>query len=222
MNITRLHISVFLALTVASWAGVLFLQGETLALSYLAPYGAVVGILAGSLFLVEHVIWKWSFMHGWFIDKPNIKGTWKVTLQSDWVNPATGEVIPPIECYMGVEQTLSSLQMHLMTPESESWFVAHSIRKSPSESGYQVVGVYTNKPNIHLRNGPSNMHLGALVLDTHGLKASTPQSMTGEYWTDRKTTGRLVLDRKVSAIYTRFDDARQAISSVDGKESVAG
>lgn len=215
MHITRIHISAFLALTILSWAGILLLQGQSLAVSYLAPYGTVVGILAGSLLLVEHVIWKWSILHGWFIDKPNIKGTWKVTLQSDWVNPSTGQVIAPIECYMGVEQTLSTLQMHLMTPESESWFVAHSIRKSPSENGYQVVGVYTNKPGIHLRHGPSNMHLGALVLDTHGPVASSPESMTGEYWTDRKTTGRLLLENRVPTVYTRFCDAKKAIPSKD-------
>ena len=47
-----------------------------------------------------------------------------VELQSDWINPATNLGVPLIVCYMGVAQTLSTLQMHLMTPESESWFIA--------------------------------------------------------------------------------------------------
>jgi hypothetical protein len=57
-----------------------------------------------------------------------------------------------IVCYVGVEQKLSTLQMHLMTPESESWFIAAHVRASPTGNGFQVIGVYTNEPNVHLRD----------------------------------------------------------------------
>lgn len=110
---------------------------------------------------------------------------------------------------MGVEQTLSNLQMHLMTPESESWFVAHSVRLSPSENGYQIVGVYTNKPQVHLRSATSVMHLGAVIIDTHGSSRLRPATLMGEYWTDRKTTGRMAFTNRCETVYTQFAQAKQ-------------
>ena len=128
MTFSRLHISVFLGLAVIAWGAVLLAQGVPLSLEHLAPFSTVVGVLAVSALALEHLLWRKWWMHGWFVKRPNLRGTWKVTLLSDWINPETSQAIPPIACYMGVEQTLSTLQMHLMTPESESWFVAHSVR----------------------------------------------------------------------------------------------
>lgn len=210
MTFTRLHISIFLGFSALLWGAALLIQGVPLSLSYLAPFGTVVGVLAASALTLEHFLWHQPFLHGWFVARPDLRGTWKVTMQSDWIDPQTSLPIPPIECFMGVEQTLSVLQMHLVTPESESWFVAHSIRASPSENGYQIVGVYTNKPNVHLRGGRSSMHLGAIVLDTHGLSKSKPSTLTAEYWTDRKTTGRMTFSDRIAVVHTRYEDAGRA------------
>lgn len=142
---------------------------------------------------------------------PDLRGTWIVEIQSDWINPETGNTIPPIKCFMGVKQSMSSLQMHLMTPESESWFVAYSINCAQSGHGYQIAAVYTNKPSVNLRNDRSSMHLGSLVLETHGENEVNPESMAGEYWTDRKTTGRIVLSDKSKKLFTRFYDAQKQL-----------
>ncbi len=212
MTFTRLHISIFLGFSALFWGAVLLIQGVPLSVQHLAPFGTVVGVLAVSALALEHLLWHLPFLHRWFVARPDLRGTWKVTLQSDWIDPQTSLPIPSIECFMGVEQTLSTLQMHLMTPESESWFVAHSIRPSPSENGYQIVGVYTNKPNVHLRGGKSSMHLGAIVLDTHGPSKSKPATLTAEYWTDRKTTGRMTFSDRIELVHTRFEDAERAIA----------
>jgi len=164
-----------------------------------------------ALFL-EHFFWRQDWLQKWFVSMPDLRGTWKVVIQSDWINPESGEIAPPIYCFMGVKQTMSTLQMHLMTSESESWFVAYSIKQSNSGHGYQVAAVYTNKPDINLRNDRSSMHLGALVLDTHGESEVLPLSIEGEYWTDRKTTGRIMLTDRRTKIFTRFIDAQDYFS----------
>jgi hypothetical protein len=119
-----------------------------------------------------------------------------------------------IICYMCVKQTLSKLQMHLMTPESESWFIADNIRPSPNGSGYQVIGVYTNEPNVHLRDERiSEIHQGALIIETHGPNLR-PTTLTAKYWTDRKTTGTMDFTMRVNEVYTRFADAQIGFSKV--------
>ena len=114
-----------------------------------------------------------------------------------------------IVCYMGVEQTLSELKMHLMTPESESWSISSHIMPSPSGNGYQVISVYTNEPDIHLRNKRiSEMHKGTLIINTHG-SGVRPDTLTGKYWTDRKTMGAMEFNSRVDDIFTRFEGAKQ-------------
>ena len=117
----------------------------------LAPFSLVVGVLAGVWVAFERVVWRWPWLHGWFMKRPDLRGTWKVTLQSSYIRPGEKEPVPPITCYMAVTQTLNQLQMKLMTPESSSVFIADRIRLSPAGEGYQVIAVYTNEPSIHLR-----------------------------------------------------------------------
>lgn len=224
MNFTRVHITAFLALSVIAWLAVLQIQGTPVSIEHLAPFGTVVGVLAVIALTLEHVLWRQPWLHGWFVNRPDLRGTWHVTLQSDWINPDTKQALAPIICYMGVEQTLSKLQMHLMTPESESWFVAHGVRPSPSENGYQVVGVYTNKPHVHLRGKKSDMHLGAIVIDTHGPSTSRPDALTAEYWTDRKTTGRMTFAHRNARVFTRYEDANAAFraESSTGDATIQG
>lgn len=179
--------------------------------SHLAPFSTVVGVLVILLLAMEYVLWRQGWLQKWFVSMPDLRGTWIVEIQSDWINPETGNTIPPIKCFMGVKQSMSSLQMHLMTPESESWFVAYSINCAQSGHGYQIAAVYTNKPSVNLRNDRSSMHLGSLVLETHGENEVNPESMAGEYWTDRKTTGRIVLSDKSKKLFTRFYDAQKQL-----------
>ena len=151
MKLERLQISVFLAMAVLLWWLVLLAQGTVVGWDHLRPFSIVVGFLVAFGVAFEFLLWRWSWLHGWFVKRPDLRGTWRVELQrvelqSDWINPATNLGVPLIVCYMGVAQTLSTLQMHLMTPESESLFIAERISPSPNGAGYQVAGVYTNRP----------------------------------------------------------------------------
>lgn len=211
IKLERLHISAFLGIAAVIWWVVLLSQGTHSSIAHAAPFGTVVGslVVLGSLF--ESRLWRWPRLHGWFVRRPDLRGTWRVELQSDWTDPETQRPGPTIICYMGVVQTLSTLQMHLMTSESESWLIAERVNPSPSAVGYEIAGVYRNKPEIHLRGERSEIHLGGLLLETHG-PANRPDALTGEYWTDRKTKGRLTLTERLPEVYTRFEDADRALS----------
>ena len=204
MKLERLHISVFLGLAALVWW--LVLGAPRVRWEYLQPFGTVVGFLVALATAFEFLLWPLSWLHGWFVKRPDLRGTWRVELESDAIDPTTKVGVPTIICYMGVAQTLSTLQMHLMTPESESWLIAERISPSPSGVGYQVAGVYTNKPQTHLRGERSEMHFGGLLLDTHG-PANRPNTLTGEYWTDRKTKGRMTFTERRPEVFTRFKDA---------------
>ena len=50
------------------------------------------------------------------------------------------------------------------------------------------------------------MHFGGVIFDTYG-PANRPDTLTGEYWIDRKTKGHMALTGRSPVVWTRFEDA---------------
>ena len=210
MKLERLYITAFVGIAALIWAIVLLFQGTPINWDHARPFSVVVSSLVSLGLLFEFLFWRLPVFHGWFFKRPDLRGTWRVELQSSYVRPETNERVPLIVCYMGVKQTLSTLNMHLMTPESESWLIADHVRISPNGNGFQVIGVYTNEPNVHLRDERiSEMHQGAIIIETHGVSLR-PTALTAKYWTDRKTTGTMEFTARISDVTTRFVDAENA------------
>ena len=209
MKIERIHITAFLAIAVLVWWITLLLQGTPVTWAHATPFTVVVGFLGVLWVVFDRCFWRLRLFHRWFVKQPDLRGTWRVELQSNYINPETEKCVPMIVCYMGVEQTLGELKMHLMTPESESCFIASHILPSPRGSGYEVIGVYTNRPKSPLRDKRiSEIHNGALIIKTHG-SGIRPDTLTGEYWADRNANGTMDFTNRVSQIFTRFEDAHR-------------
>ncbi len=83
---TRLQITVALAVATAAWGTALWLQGTPLSWNHLAPFTTVVGVLVLVALAMEHWLWRLRIFQGWLFDRPDLRGTWKVTIQSEWVN----------------------------------------------------------------------------------------------------------------------------------------
>jgi hypothetical protein len=56
------------------------------------------------------------------------------------------------------------------------------------------------------------MQRGAIALNTHGPQRR-PDTLTGEYWTDRTTSGQMEFSARIPEIFTRFTDAERAFTS---------
>jgi len=208
---SRIHIYIALTVAAVAWGICLVLFGVPVSWDLAKPFFTVVGVMVCFALFLEHVAWQWDNLNGWFFDVPDLRGTWRVVLKSDWVNPETGKVIEPIVCFMAVTQTASKLQMCLLTAESKSWFLTSTIRRTPNGNGYEIVGLYTNQPKLGFRPKQSNIHLGAVTIETHGKLRAKPESMTGEYWTDRKTTGVMRFEMRNRRLFTRYEDAAAAL-----------
>ena len=141
--------------------------------------------LLSSLFI--SFAWKWRIFRGWLISIPDISGKWEGKLISTYINPPM-EI--PTTVY--IKQTFFHTIVKIQTGESSS------ISKCASFDIDSVRGVkhlyysYVNKPKAEVRNR-SEIHYGTTLLEI----SEDNQSMTGEYWTSRKTTGSIDL-RKCS------------------------
>src|SRR5207244_1086903 len=138
----------------------------------------------------------------WFVDRPYLKGTWKGVLVSSYVDPATQKPVPPIEAYLVIRQTYSSIHLRLMTKESASESVANNIPKG-EDGVYSVASVYRNTPQLAHRHR-SAIHHGALIMRVEG---DPVMALTGEYWTDRMTRGEMRFMEKSDTLYFDFESA---------------
>ena len=204
---TRLHLMSFVGLTVIPWMVVLWIQGKpALNVEFLKPFSIVVSIVGSVATIFNKWAWSWAIFRGWYVNRPDIRGTWKVDLQSNWKNPKTGEGIPPITAYMAVRQTLTSLSLKLMTPESKSRLIAHSIDRE-TDGIYRIAAIYRNEPKLELQGDRSEIHHGSMVLEVYGVP---PTSMDGNYWTDRNTRGTLKLTERKKKVFDTFEEANSA------------
>lgn len=205
--LSRLHISSFIGLTVAVWLVALWAQGmPVLSWAFLRPFSIVVGTISVVVTLFNKYAWAWSIFNGWYVKRPDLRGTWKVELRSSWVDPKTNEGIPPIVAYAVIRQTMTSLSLRLMTPESRSKAIAYSIDQE-GDGLFRLAAVYRNEPRIELQGVRSEIHHGAFALEIHGRPV---ESLEGHYWTDRETKGAMTLHNRKPHFYDTYDKASEA------------
>lgn len=202
MMTAQRYIKVIIYTAVLAWTVILYLNHEAIQLPWLQHLSTTVTIVLYAVMAFDLWLWKLPFLHDWFVKRPVIDGTWKVNIRSNWKELAQEVTVSPIEGYMVVRQTFSSLSMRLLTAESQSELVGTEIVCSVDRQ-YCVSGVYRNEPRFQMR-GKSQMHYGAVWLR---IVTQPTKQLVGHYWTDRATAGEMEFtDRQLKKFQT-FDSA---------------
>lgn len=203
----RLLIALWLVVALAAWALMLLVRKTPVTLDHLWPFGLVLTLLVILVGFFEQSWWSWPLLQGRLVHRPDLRGTWRVELKSNWVNPDTGKNPASIICYVVIRQTLTSLSIRLLTEESSSSTLTSSVVRE-DDGVFTVAAVYRNEPRLDAEiRRRSNVHNGAMVVRVHG---EPPKSLSADYWTDRNTTGTMTMTDRVPELYGRFQDAHQA------------
>jgi hypothetical protein len=190
--------------TVVIWTAVLFANHEAIKSAWLQYLSIVITIVLYAVMAFDLWLWKLALLQGWFVKRPVIDGTWKVELRSNWKNPnAEDASIAPIEGYMVIRQTFSTLSMRLLTHESVSELVGTEIVCS-ADRLYCVSGVYRNEPRFQVRE-KSAIHYGAVWLR---IITEPSKQLVGHYWTDRETAGEMELTNRQKKKFQTFQSAQ--------------
>jgi ABC-type multidrug transport system fused ATPase/permease subunit len=208
--LTRLHISSFIGLTILVWLIALYVQGKpVLDADFIKPFSVVVGLITAFVALFNKYLWSLRIFRGWYVKRPDLRGTWVVELKSSWKDPSTNVDLLPIRGYAVIRQTLTSLSIRVFTEESKSFLVAHSIEQQEDDDLFKIFGLYRNEPKIELQGVKSEIHYGSFALEIHG---SPAEELDGHYWTDRGTRGGMKLFGRVKKLYSTFEQAKAEIS----------
>lgn len=169
----------------------------------LEPLRYVSGaVLVGAALFTLWDLWLWRLK--WFQLIPGVplcvRGTWKGTLESSWMD-ASGEKVTPKDAYLVVRQTSSLVHVTLLTNESKSESSLSGVTKSEGLSVLHYL--FFNKPKMK-HETVSRMHHGSTTLEASGKPA---RRLAGRYWTDRDTRGELDFIERNKKIADDFEEA---------------
>ena len=198
------YITAIIYCAALAWTGLLYFNHEAIKSAWLGPLSTAITIVLYLVMAFDLWLWKLPVLHGWFVKRPAIGGTWKVEIRSNWKDPATGSGIAPVQGFMVVRQTFSTLSVRLLTTESSSELVGTEIVCS-QDGLYCVSGVYRNEPRYEVR-GRSPIHYGAVWLRVIDEPAN--KRILGHYWTDRETAGEMELSSQRNKHFQTFQSAQ--------------
>lgn len=132
--------------------------------------------------------WKWKIFYPWLVPFPNLSGDWEGHLKSNWKE----KTLDPIPTEVTINQTFFNVQVRIKTNESRSYSIGASFDIDKDRGLQQLVYSYMNTPKPGVRDR-SEIHYGSTLLNFDGFKIV---EMEGQYWTDRETTGEIILKRK--------------------------
>jgi hypothetical protein len=198
------YIKAIVYVAVLAWTIVLYINHQAIHSSWLQPLSTVITVVLYAVMAFDLWLWKLPLLHGWFVKRPVVDGVWRVSIRSSWTDPATGTGIPPVEGYMVVRQTFSTLNMRLLTAESSSELVGTEIVCS-ADGFYCVSGVYRNEPRFQVRDR-SAIHYGAVWLK---IVDEPRKGVFGHYWTDRQSAGEIELSDQRNKRFQTFQSAQR-------------
>jgi len=171
----------------------------------------VITVLVISLAAFDIWLWRWRILQGWFVRRPHLWGTWRVQIVSNWIDPATGRGIEPIDAFLTIRQTYSSIKLRMITNESTGDLLTGELLEK-DDGSFRLAGIYRNEPRISAR-GNSPIHYGAFLIDVEG-DATAPGPLKGHYWTDRGTRGELHVGDRRRPATNSFAVASQLFGTV--------
>jgi len=131
--------------------------------------------------------WKFKIFYPWLVQVPNLSGKWEGFLKSNW----DGGKLDPIPTEVTITQSFLHIQIKIKTRESKSNSVGASFDIDEERGIQQLFYSYVNTPKQSVRNR-SEIHYGTTLLHFEGFEVDT---LEGEYWTSRETTGEIELKR---------------------------
>ncbi len=131
--------------------------------------------------------WKLKIFYPWLVQTPDLSGKWEGTLKSNW----DGTQEEPIKTEVAISQSFLHIQVIIKTMESRSYSIGASFDIDEERGYQQLFYSYLNTPKAGVRNR-SEIHYGTTLLNFEGFNVNT---LEGEYWTSRKTTGEIELKK---------------------------
>lgn len=164
------------------------------------PFLTAVTVSTAFLFIFDRWLWGLKGLRCWIAKTPNLKGAWRLELQSNYVDPDTGNQVHRTG-YAQIDQRANTLIVRIFTENSKSKTYSWAI--DSDDHVFSLAIVYDNQPRIMDRQNRSHAHQGAAVFSFRGYR---PKELRGEYWTERPTLGEMRLFERQDADINSYEE----------------
>jgi len=141
-------------------------------------------------FIFQKWLWKLKIFKNWLVPFPNLNGTWKGFIFSNWINPETNKKPEPIPVILTIHQTFSKISCVMRTKEMHSHSYISDFIIDTDNQIKRLSYSYLSNPNQIVRER-SEVHNGTILFDIIDMGS---EKLSGQYWTERKTTGQIELE----------------------------
>lgn len=135
--------------------------------------------------------WRWKLLQGWLVPFPDLNGSWIGSLQTNWKDDH-GNTPGPIPVMLTIKQSFVHMSCVMRTAEMVSHSYLEGFHIDRERQRKQLCYSYTSRPKVALRDR-STPHDGTILFNLIG---DPVRKLEGEYWTQRQTTGTVVLTFK--------------------------
>lgn len=167
-----------------------FISGtdKTVFFDYVKPLTIVISIDSILTLLFVKWLWKWDKLYPWLVPFPNLNGTWKGVLKSNWICPNTGKKPDEIPTILTIHQTFTNVSCVMRTGEMCSKSFSSDFVIDIENENPKLIYSYRSDPNadVKFRSPP---HFGTAMLSV----VNNNLELHGEYWSSRETTGIIQL-----------------------------
>lgn len=178
---TAMWTRIVIALAAGFWFVAALLLDVPVNDSWMKPLGVASSAVVALLLLFDLFVWRWLPLA--LVRRPILRGTWKARAVSSF--EVDGK---PVEwdCFIVIRQTYSSISVEMLFPKSES--NSSSANLLVIDGRYELWYTYTSEAHVLEREG-NPPHRGAAKF-----RVSGDPRLEGDYWTDRRTVGRIEAD----------------------------
>lgn len=165
---------------------------------------ASTAITATAVFWFLFARWGWKrWPLNLLFNRPDIGGTWVGHLESDWHSAAAANPRITVPIAFAIRQTFFSLLLRSLTRDREGLSDVANLVVMESSGVIYLSYVYSLREEFRAGMGTQQ---GAAELRL--IKGDAPE-LRGEYWTNTKTSGRLILRRCSNDLVASFHSAQE-------------
>ena len=189
-NLSR-YISVIVVLTVSIFLGTAFFR-DNLSFSNINTIwddiATTISIVTFICTLFVTNAWKWKVFQGWLVPFPCLSGMWRGEIKSTYNSEMNS-----IPVNVTIRHSFFNIQIKIKTGESSSISICGSFDIDEERGLKQLIYSYQNNPKATIRE-KSEIHYGTTRLEI----SDNAKTLEGEYWTTRKTTGDVKIEKKLN------------------------
>jgi hypothetical protein len=196
---TPLATRIIIGLSAGLWLVLAFVLHAPVDKTWLKYLGGIASVVVVLLLIFDR--WAWRWLPVAIGKRPNIHGTWKAQLHYQWPE---GTPTQTKDCFVVVRQTYSTVtvDMHFDISDSQSRSAAIVETNGRLSLWWSYLSI---AHTLEQKGNPP--HRGGAEL---AISLKPKLSLAGDYWTERKTRGRVTTSGHNRRCYDNYQSALTA------------